>query len=147
MQRVKEESQIIQTVSENRQAGNRGVLSLANFSSSGREERGKKITPQPRTAVQQTRKNEFPAGKQQNFPKATFARSSWPPPFHPQLICSAIQRSAGIPLRRNPPQGCSSPGTDLPARRARGPEQVSAEGKGRSGAAAAVSRFPGRPED
>lgn len=84
------------------QAGRyRGVLSLANFSSSGTEE-GKKISTQPRTAVQQTRKNEFPAGKQQNFPKATFARSSWPPPFRPHLICSAIQRSAGCLLRRNP---------------------------------------------
>lgn len=96
--------------SSGKQAGRyRGMqvqsTTLANFSSSGREEGGKKISPQPRTAVQQTRKNEFPSGKQQNFPKATFARSSRPPPFHPHLICSAIQRSAGILLRRNPRSG------------------------------------------
>lgn len=102
MQRVKEESQIIQTiVLENRRAGREACSHSLTFPAV-EEREGKKISTQPRTAVQQTRKNEFPAGKQQNFPKATFARSSWPPPFHPHLICSAIQRSAACPLRRNP---------------------------------------------
>lgn len=130
MQRVKEESRIIQTtVSENRQAGTEACSHSLTFPAV-EERRGKKISPQPKTAVQQTRKNEFPAGKQQNFPKATFARSPWPPPFHPHLICSAIQRSAGIPLRRNPTKdGCALLAeTSLPAT-ARGPEQVRSEGK------------------
>lgn len=130
MQRVKEESQIIQTtVLESRQAGTEACSHSLTFPAVEEREERKKISPQPRTAVQQTRKNEFPAGKQQNFPKATFASSSWPPPFRPHLICSAIQRSAGILLQEKPGEGCALLAeTSLPAT-ARGPEQVRSEGK------------------
>lgn len=69
----------------------------------------KKISARPRTAVQQTRKNEFPAGKQ-NFPKSAFATSSRPPPFRPHLVCPAIQRSAARPLRKTLPRETRSPG-------------------------------------
>lgn len=128
MQRVKEESQIIQTtVLEDRRAGTEACSHSLTFPAE-EERRGKKISTQPRTAVQQTRKNEFPAGKQQNFPKATFTKSSWPPPFRPHLICSAIQRSAGILLRRNPRKDALSWQRPLPAA-ARGPGQVRSEGK------------------
>lgn len=115
------------------------VRSLANFSSSGREEEGgkKNIPSLPRTAVQQTRKNELLAGKQQNFPKSALAVSAWPPPFRPHLSCSSGQRSAAgsggslgkraLPRERRP-------------RAARlGPSRW--EGKGRPGAAVAVSPF------
>lgn len=98
---------------------------------------GKKIPSLPRTAVQQTRKNEFPAGKQQNFPKSALTASAWPPPFRPHLSCSSVQRSTAgsrgslgkhaLPRERRP-------------RAARlGPSRW--EGKGRPGAAVAVSLF------
>lgn len=116
-----------------KQAGRyRSVLSLANFSSSGRGE-GKKVSARPRTAVQQTRKNEFPAGKQQNFPKSTFATSSWPPPFRPHLICLSIQRRPWLPAPDKPPtKDTLPPGRDThPPRppQPQGPEWVGSEGK------------------
>lgn len=123
------------------------MLSLANFSSSGRGE-GKKVSARPRTAVQQTRKNEFPAGKQQNFPKSTFATSSWPPPFRPHLVCSSIQRRPWLPTPDKPPHERHSsppPGvTPPPPTAASGTRVGRVGGKGHSGAATAVSPLPER---
>lgn len=104
------------------------VRSLANFSSSGREEEGgkKKIPSLPRTAVQQTRKNELLAGKQQNFPKSALAGLLLSVPTSP------AQRVRGVPPAAEDPWGnARCPGRDGPvphgSARAGGREKVAPE--------------------
>lgn len=89
------------------------------------EERRGKNLPSAKNCCPANKENEFPAGKQQNFPKATFARSSWPPPFHLHFILLEL----GHPAPEKPEEGCALLAEPALPAASRGPEQVRSEGK------------------